>query len=295
MLPGVMRLPDPFFLGPKRHRDFRFFLETQARDLTAEEDIEKMVDLYLSRKQVPGLEAAFWRFEGISVVDNPQFRRKLVRQIAASDRSLGAVARILVTEITRFSGCERACMKFPVDLGHLPELLQWFPHCRVVHITRDPRAIAMSKCNDPSGTAIRVLEHPRLAWFIRKAAIGLVIKEYRASAQIHERFKRLNNYRLFRYEDLLANPEPVLRELCNFIGERFTEDLLHPEQGKHDHQPSSLTGKRHKSFDLGAAVRWKRSISPVDDTMITFLTKHGMKILGYDPRHHPIFRQIHHD
>ena len=287
MCPGVMRLPDPFFLGPKRHKDFKFFLETQARDLSSDQDIEKMVDLCLSKKQLPGLEAAFWRFEGIPVVDDPEFRKELVRQIGASDRSLGAVVRALVTELTRYSGCERACMKFPVDLGHLSELLDWFPDCRVVHITRDPRALAMSKSNDPSGTAIRVLEHPRLAWVIRKAAIGMVIREYRASAKVHERFKNLSNYRLFRYEDLLADPEPVLRELCDFIGERFTADLLHPEKGKHDHQPSSLTGRRHKSFDPDAATRWRSSISPFDNSMISLLTSGGMKVLGYNPQTHP--------
>lgn len=291
MCPSVMRLAEPFFLGPRRQRDFKFFLETQARDLSRDEDIAKMVELCFLKKRLPGLEAAFWRFEGIPAVENPELQKAIVRQISISDRSLGALARIFVTEITRFSGCERACMKFPVDVGHLPELLQWFPDCRVIHITRDPRGLAMSKSNDPSGTAIRLLEHPRLAWLIRKAAIWHVIAEYRASARMHVRFKQVNNYRLFRYEDLLAEPERVLWELCEFIDAKFNRDMLHPERGRHDHQPSSLTGKRQKSFDPTAAVRWQTAISAFDNCMTFLLTRTSMKLLEYDPKNHPIFRR----
>jgi hypothetical protein len=290
MCPGVMRLADAFFLGPRRQRDFRFFLQTQARDLSRDQDIEKMVELCFARKGLPGLESAFWRFEGITAADDPSLRKEIVRQISASDRSLGAIARIFVAEVTRFSGCERACMKFPVDPLHLPELLEWFPDCKVVHITRDPRASAMSKSNDPSGTAIRILEHPRLAWLIKKAAIWLVIGQYRASAKLHLRFKHLSNYRLFRYEDLLAEPERVLRELCGFIDAKFTDDMLHPEKGRHDHQPSSLTGKREKAFEPEAAIRWKNAISPLDNLIISLLTKGSMKRLSYNPKTHPIFK-----
>src|SRR5439155_4549605 len=129
------------------------------------------------------------------------------------------------------------------------ELLAWFPDCRVMHITRDPRAVAMSKTNDPSGTAIRVLNHPRLAWLIRKLSVWSVIAQYRQTARLHSRFQHLSNYKLFRYEDLLAEPERTLKEVCKFIEVEFKQELLHPEAGMHLHQPSSLTGKQQKAFD----------------------------------------------
>ena len=65
----------------------------------------------------------------------------------------------------------------------------------------------MSKSNDPSGTAIRLIEHPGFAWLTRKAAVCATITQYRLSAELHQQFKDLGNYRLFRYEDLLTNPE----------------------------------------------------------------------------------------
>jgi hypothetical protein len=291
MCPGIMRFADPRFLGRRGQRDFRFFLNTQTRTLSTAEDINTLVELCFSRKNIPGLEGAFWRFEGINAVDDPELRKQVARRIMDSDQSLGAIAKILIEGITRFSGCERACVKFPVDVGHIPELIKWFPDCKIIHITRDPRALAVSKSNDPSGTAIKVVEHPRFAWLIRKLAVCSTIAQYRMSAKLHVQLKRLNNYRLFRYEDLLAESERVLRELCDFIETDFRQDMLEPQKGRHEHQPSSLTGKRQKAFDPAAATRWRSVISLADYWLISSLTRRSMTKLGYNPKTHPIFRQ----
>jgi hypothetical protein len=290
MCPGVMRLTDPRFLSNWAHKDFRYFLKTFVGDLSIDENVDKMIDLCFAKKNLPGLESTFWRFENIAAANDPGLREAIARRIKQSDRSLGAIARILLEEITRFGGYERPCVKFPVDIGHMPELLAWFPGCKIVHITRDPRAVAMSKTNDPSGTAIKVLEHPRIAWLIRKLSVWFVIAQYRRTAWVHRRFRHISNYKLFRYEDLLAESEKTIRDLCEFIGVDFTEDLLHPEMGFHEHQPSSLTGKQRKAFDVSAAVRWQKVIPTIDRTLITTLTKRSMKTLDYDPDTHPVFQ-----
>jgi hypothetical protein len=288
MCPGIMRLTETRFLGPARKKDFAYFLRTQIGELSNDHSIERMVELCFSKNGLPGLEGAFWRFENIEAANDPQLKRQIARRIKESDRSLGAIARILIEEIVRFSGCERACVKFPVDVGHIPELLQWFPDCKIIHITRDPRAVAMSKMNDPSGTAIKVSRHPRLAWLIRKLSVGFVIAQYRQAARVHRQFQHLSNYRLFRYEDLLAEPEETLKNLCQFIEVDFTEELLHPEKGIHKHQPSSLTGKQTKAFEASAAVRWHDVIPALDKWLITVLTKRSMRMLRYDSATYPI-------
>src|SRR5262249_4690099 len=278
------------FLSDWKHKDFRYFLSTQVRDLASDRNVDKMVELCFAKKELPGLDSTFWRFKKIEAADNPGLKREISRRLKQSDRSLGAIARIFIEEITRFSDCERACFKFPVDVGHTGALLEWFPECRIVHITRDPRALAMSKTNDPSGTAIKVLQHPRLAWVIRKLSVWSVVVQYRRTARIHRRFEHCSNYKLFRYEDLLADPEKTLRDLCKFIDVEFRQDLLHPEAGIHLHQRSSLTGEQKKAFDPSAAVRWQEIIPAFDKWLITNLTKRSMRMLGYDPATHPIFR-----
>jgi hypothetical protein len=289
MSPGVLRLTEPWFLSDGRQKDFRYFLKTQIGDLSVDENVDKMVELCFAKKETPGLESTFWRFENTNGARDAELKKEISRRVKKSDRSLRAIARILIEEITRFGGCDRACVKFPVDVGHIPELLEWFPDCRIMHITRDPRAMAMSKTNDPSGTAIKVLRHPRLAWIIRELSVWFVIAQYWRTARVHRRFRKLSNYKLFRYEDLLAEPERALRNLCKFIDVEFNEGLLHPEKGVHQHQPSSLTGQQKKAFDPSAAVRWQDVMSPVDKWLVTTLTKRSMRSLEYDPCTHPIF------
>jgi Sulfotransferase family len=286
MCPDVLRLAEPRFLGAPRQRDFRSFL----RDYS-DGDPGAMVERLFSRKRTRGLEGAFWRFEGIEAADNPRLKEAVGRRIKEADRSLREVARILIEELTVYSNNTRACVKFPVDLRQTARLLEWFPKCRIVHITRDPRALAMSKSNDPSGTALKIEKHPGLSWLLRKAALLHVVKEYRVAAGIHERLKHSHNYRLFKYEDLLAWPRETIKELCEFIGVEFTPDMLAPEKGRHEHQPSSLTGEQKKAFDTEAAVRWRKVISRIDNFAILILTKTSMRRLGYDPDAHPIFQR----
>lgn len=289
MSPGILRLTDARFLSRPGQKDFKFFLDTQVRDLSSDEDVDRLVEMCFSRKTIPGLEAAFWRFEGIKAADDPEMKKEIARRIKDSDRRMGAIVNILLEEITRFSGYARTCVKFPVDVRHIPELIEWFPDCKIVHITRDPRALAMSKSNDPAGSAMRIAEHPRLAWLIKKAAVLFSVSQYRAAATLHARFQGLSNYRLFRYEDLLVDPNRTLRELCAFIEVAFTCQMLEPQKGRHEHQPSSLTGTRQKGFDAAAATRWQHVISPFDKLIVSYLTRTSMKKMGYSPKKHPIF------
>lgn len=295
MTPGMLRLPEARFLGRPWQQDFRFFLRREVGNLADDANVDRLVRLCLSRRHIPGLGGAMWKFKDIVIVDDPRLEQALATRIKESDRTIGSVASILLDELTRFSGCTRACVKFPAEVRHIPTLVRWFPDCRVVHITRDPRALGMSKANDPSGTAIKVAAHPRLAWAIRKAALALVINQYRLSARMHSRCKGMENYRLFRYEDLLAEPRQVLVELCEFIGNDFREEMLEPQKGQHEHQRSSITGKQQKGFDPAAAVRWRKVISPFDDRLILRFTRDAMAQLDYDPETHPILRKVDQD
>ena len=288
--PGVFRLTEPRFLTRPGQKDFADFLKNEVNGLATDRDVERMVELCFSRTAPPGLESAFWRFEGIEAADDPGMRKQVETRVKESGRSLGEVARIILEEITRASGYSRACVKFPVDAGHIPQLFEWFPDCRVVHITRDPRALAVSKSNDPSGTAIRIREHPSISWLIKKQMVLLEIAQYWWTGRLHLRYERFPNYRLFHYEDLLSEPRATLMDLCEFADLEFQEEMLEPQTGRHEHQPSSITGKRQKAFDTAAATRWREVISPFDAWLVSKLTRSSMKNLGYNPEEHPIFK-----
>ena len=61
------------------------------------EEVDTLVEFASREKNIPGLEGSFWRFEGISVVDDPALRKKLRdesrNRIEASARSQGLSSR----------------------------------------------------------------------------------------------------------------------------------------------------------------------------------------------------------
>jgi hypothetical protein len=289
MNPEICRLAEMHFLNPW-HKDFRHFLKKSIKDLSNEQEIKNLIDLIFSPQNIHGIYGAFWRFENIQAVNNPDFKKEITRKIIASDKSLGSIFKIILEEITRFSGYNRFCVKFPVYVNYIPELLTWYPDCKIIHVTRDPRAIAMSKTNDPGGTAITLTKFPWLKYFIRKIKIIFVVIQYIWASKLHLKYSESKNYALFKHEDLLEDPLKAVKELCEFIEIDFDPKMLELDKGRHDHQPSSLTNKKKRNIDRRAALRWTSIITPFEEKMINYLTQSSMKRYNFDPINHPIYR-----
>lgn len=285
--PKIFRMNEMFFLTPW-HKDFRYFIRRQVGDLSIEKNIKKMIELIFSCERISGITSSFWNSD-IKQVNDPNLKNKLLYKILESDKSLESIFKIMIEEITRFYGCSRCCVKFPVYVNHVPKLLQWYPKCKIIHITRDPRAIAISKTNDPGGTKKRIEKYPLIRFFIKKVMVFFVIIQYAWTSKLHCKYKNIENYSLFRYEDLLSDPERAIKELCEFVEIDFVPEMMEPQKGNEKGQVSSLTGKRQEGFDKKAAFRWMTIISTFDKIVITLLTKGSMKRFGYDSKNHSIF------
>ena len=282
--PEVLRLAEMLFLSPFR-RDFRYFLRTNVGDLSDDAKIRKMVDQILARPQIKGIDASFWRFENIGAIEMEGFRDSLVDGFLKGDRSLEQIFKTLIEEITRFSGLSRCSVAFPVYPSYVSQLLQWYPDCKIVHVSRDPRAIAMSKTNDPSGTALLNEKYPRLRFLIRKLMIAFVIVQYVWVSRIHNRYKQVPNYRKFQYEDLVMDPENQIRTLCEFLRMDYSPSMLSPRQG----MASSITGKKKDSIAIEPARHWRKVITPLEKMSIDLLTKRSMNRFDYPADAHPIY------
>ena len=279
--PKVLRLAEMHFLNPW-HKDFRSFLRKHVGDLSNDTNVEKMLELIFSKAALTDLHGPFWHFGNIEALNDPSLQTQIRRRILDSDRSLESVFKALIEDITRVSGYDRCCLKFPVYVNHVPELLEWYPKCKVVHITRDPRAIAVSKTNDPGGTAKRIQRHPRLAFALKKVMLLFATIQYIWTSKLYCKYKGFQNYRLFRYEDLLFEPEKIIKELCDFVGIDFVPEMLAPQRGNQKGQTSSVTGKKQERINKEAAYHWKNVISPFDKKVITMLTRNSMRRFGYD-------------
>jgi hypothetical protein len=290
MHPQICRLAEARVLGRWGQKDFSHFIENRAGDLADDRNADRLVDLMLSQQQLPGIDGSFWRFEHFQdVIQDAGFRATLRTNIKRGDRKPLSIFRELVEELVRSRGCTRACVKFPGDVSRVPELNAAFPGCRIIHISRDPRAIAMSKTNDPGGMAIIRHRHPLLGPLIRPAAVLFATWQYIRTSRLHRRYCSLPNYRLFLYEDLLLEPARTMKALCEFVGLEYSADKLRLETGRYRLQKSSLTGQQTDTLDARSALRWQDVISPLERRFVTTLTRRSMARFGYCPERHPIF------
>jgi hypothetical protein len=170
-------------------------------------------------------------------------------------------------------GARRFGEKTPWNVRHLAALEALFPCARFVHIVRDPRAVVASKRKLPR-TSADVLTNA-FKWSIDITAAA----SYRASAP--ERAERLLEV---RYEDLVRDPEKVLREITAFLGEPFHPAMLDPAEAgplAFKDQPYR-EGVLRPVFDCSLEA-WRKELSPAQVWLVQRLTAGGMARYGYVP------------
>ncbi|HLO13384.1 MAG TPA: sulfotransferase [Anaerolineales bacterium] len=262
----IFGIGEMFFLNPWWRKDFRYFLHRSIGDLSKLENIKKMTGLMFSGIPLPGLTASFWRYEA-KQYDKPSLKERVTDRILESDQSLQSIFKAITEEISSYSGFDRYCAKFPVFVNYVPYLLEWYPNCKVIHIVRDPRAMAISRANFRGEKRLNN----------RTAMISFAVTQFIWTSRLHTKYDGMKNYALFRYEDLLANPEETIKKLCKFAEIDFDPQMLEPGEG----QASSVTGKKRGGFDTKALSHWRDVISPMEEKVVTTLTRNSMKRFGY--------------
>ena len=272
--PSVFEIGEMLMLTPPWRRDFRYFLRVVMGGLPDDQHIRRMVDLMFSGSKTPGITGSFWQYTA-NDYDHPELKQIICTKIQTSDRTIGSVFRAFIEELSAYQGYDRCSVKFPVFVNHVPDLLEWYPDCKIVHATRDPRAMAVSRANFRGQR--RLKNHQLTVLF--------AILQYVWTSQLHRRFSTLPNYKLVHYEDLLVEPKRSVRELCDFAEIDFVARMLEPVEG----QASSVTGTASGGFNRKAGTHWMGVISPLERRLVTTLTRPSMRRFGYDPEHHPIY------
>jgi hypothetical protein len=181
-----------------------------------------------------------------------------------------AVRRIYETYAAQH-GKHRHGDKTPAYVMHLPLLARLFPEGRFVHLIRDGRDVALSLA-DVSWGPVTVLD---------------------AAIQWRERVERgrtagrglgPERYREVRYERLVAEPEPVLRELAEFLGLEFAPAML----SHHEHAGGRIVGgpkgiHRRAAEAPTAGIRdWRAQLAGADLEAVEAAVGELLTELGYE-------------
>lgn len=218
------------------------------------------------------------------LVSHPRFRYwNVPRELLREDlRRLGPGASFAdaVTAPHRayaeWKGKPRWGDKTPDYVGTLPLLASLFPDARFVHILRDGRDVALSMMD--LGRLHRGPASPALFWARR-------VRRGRAdgSALGPERYTEL------RYEDLIDDPDGVMRSLCRFLDLAFDPAIVEHRAGASAMVPEALRWM-HRNLDRPPTKGlrdWRTEMSPRDAARFQAVAGSTLAGFGYPPGPRP--------
>lgn len=260
MATDEMDFSDPWYRSFDKH--FKRF-----GDLAVEQNRRKLIDFVFEGK----IHGTFWkeyRELGIS-------RETILKEFSQADYSLKSLITILLEAYRNKENKNRVGVKYPVHISRLKLLFQWFPDAKIIFLIRDARAIIASKLNDEK-TRERKQSKKVIALFIHYFTLLFFIIDFIWATLIYRKYKDHPNFIKIRYEDLVANPNQSVMQICDFCDIPFEPEMFHVF-GK----ASSHTGEVTTGFDVKKISYWKNKLGTLDKILINFLAYPCMYALGY--------------
>ena len=257
---------DEMFLMCPRwlHKDLQTNIRQRVGRLDSPGAREQLIDLLYSGVPYGWL----W-----SEVDSQLDRDELDKELGHAELSLRSIFEAILVVHARMRGKSGHGAKFPVHYSQTQILLDWFPNCRLIHTTRDPRAVYASQSvkylRDDQGVVSRSIDRSKQFVHINIQTTW--------TASVHRQLKDLPNYRLVRYEDVICDTRRVLEELCEFLEVPFSTEMLNPLQ--YGSSFSEFESKR--GIDRSALDRWRTTIAPLTARSMELAHRGAFRDLGY--------------
>jgi Sulfotransferase family len=175
-------------------------------------------------------------------------------------------------------GKERFGDKTPAYMQYLELLDTVFPGAQYVHIVRDGRDAGLS--------FLGMRRRPRFNW-ARPRGLGDFACQWDLEVRAAREFGATTargRYLELRYEDLVAEPEPRLREVCDFLGLEFEPRMLEYHRTV---EPEKIQDHPRLSQPPTPGARdWREELAPEDAERFEAIAGPLLEDLGY-PRAHP--------
>jgi hypothetical protein len=219
-------------------------------------------------------------------LDAQEFSRRVAE--LPSPLVAGDVLRAFYGLYAEQQGKPRWGDKSPSYVRRMPKIARSLPEARFIHLIRDGRDVALSQMEVHHGAAEA-----------REVAESWVngITKARRQAQ------RVPRYLELRYEDLVTDPEPILREVCEFVelpfdpvmlsyhegaSKRMAETIRDFDRGDGPAIPAAVRAKQHERVaappQRDRAGRWRSDMSPADRASFEAVAADLLADLGYEVR-----------
>jgi hypothetical protein len=161
--------------------------------------------------------------------------------------------------------------KTPHYVHHVEHLLELWPGSRFVVLVRDGRDVAISLRKMPFG--------PNNAW----AAAPWWARGIRAGEQAQRAHPEA--VLTIRYEDLAGRPADVVPRICEFLGLRYSREMLaleHADRSRIVRDQASWFPTLFDGINTTAVGRWEREMSVRDQRVFAARAGDELARLGYD-------------
>ncbi|MEV6966702.1 sulfotransferase [Hamadaea sp. NPDC051192] len=215
------------------------------------------------------------------IVDRPQSKfgdlgleaDDIRARLADGPADLGGLFAIVLRAYAERFGKPRWGDKRPAYLNNVDMIRRLFPTAQLITIVRDGRDCCASLKEMP--------------WQTRKDIASLAAQWAYAvdCAQRAARTLPADAYYELRYEDLVADPDRALRDLCAFLGEEFDPAMTRPSEIAADAVPAEKRwhSRTHEPVGQARAGSWRTRLTADEIALCEAVLRSRLTALGYEP------------
>jgi len=177
----------------------------------------------------------------------------------------------IFTEYAVRKGKPRWGDKTPAYITELEILVQIFPSCRLIHMVRDGRDVALSL----GGVSWGSRHIPRVAEDWR----WKTVVAHKIGSVLGERFLEV------RFEDVVQDTERQLRRICDFLGESFDAAVLDYADNAAAEMPADSMQWHRTSTgppDPEKVYEWKHRMPVADRILFEAVAGDALELFGYE-------------
>jgi hypothetical protein len=208
-------------------------------------------------------------------------REEVLAHLLASDRSEAGIFDAFMTLYAKKRGATVRGEKTPIHLRWSEELLEWYPRSKIIHMMRDPRGVHVSDLKrrreqQKRAPVYKVLRSlgPAFETLTTAETSLMWADSARRAARMARRFP--DRYLVVKFEDLVVDPERVIRKLCSDLGLSFEPKMLERTV------VSAGFRKGDRGFDVAAARRWSEHISRWSTAWYQWRFSKWLGLFGYE-------------
>jgi len=246
------------------HKDLSHNIREHVGDLGAGDALDRLLELLYS-----GIPYG-WFWEN---VESQLDRDRLRSALAGKSLDMRALFTAIMDVHAAMRGKQGRGAKFPTHYSYTPLLLEWYPDCRLIHTTREPKAVYASQASK----YVQSEQHPvSIAWLKFRQFVHINL-QVSWTAGLHRKLRSKPNYRLVRYEDVVQRPETTIRAICRFLEVDYDPVMLQPKQyGSSFRHIGSKQG-----VDDSSLQKWRETILPATAAAIDLMHPRARRLLGY--------------